>query len=101
MHEPLEWLCYINQTALANIRTVVSFPILFVLTQRRVAHVSRSEFIHIHIHIHIHTVNILYRRATIGFSLELPGIRIHCTPFESAAEAESKIDSPLPIPLHR
>ena len=65
-----------------------------ILSQRRVAtyHVTvsgkhtRSEFIH------IHTVNILYCRATLAFSLELAGIRIHCTPFESAVEAESKID---------
>ena len=51
-----------------------------------------SEFIH------IHTVNILYCRATLAFSLELAGIRIHCTPLDSAAEAESKIDSIPPYP---
>ena len=71
--------------------------------QRRVAtyHVTvsgkraPSEFIH------IHNVNILYCRATLAFSLELAGIRIHCTPFESAPEAESKIDSTPPLPLCR
>ena len=47
----------------------------------------------------IHTVNILYCRATLDFSLKLAGI--HCTPFESAAEAESKIDSTPLLPLCR
>ena len=74
-----------------------------IVTQRRVAtyHMTvsgkhtRNEFIL------IRTVNILYCRVTLASSLELAGIRMHCTPFESAAEAESKIDSTPPLPLCR
>ena len=44
-----------------------------------------SEFIHIH--------NVIFCTVERPLLVELAGIRTHCTPFQSAAEAESKIHS--------